>query len=327
MLDGMGLIALFVFALAAPFITSKYFARLGGGGNRDIVIIIDGSYSMGYTGAGKSGHERAKEHVMQFLDDMAPGDSVAIFQAKQQVVPVQGALVSDADVLRTAVQNLAPPRGGADWPAALQTATQLLENSQRAQREIIVPTDGQRFGWADDTSLLKWELLANKIGGEGASSPHLGGEPRRGAARQPGQLVAVAVENQPARGRGGARSHLPHGCNSTAARKPRCRNMPSSIDGRPAGEIKLRMKSTRSGADHLQAPLRTTVGLAPVTLRISATLCPATTARTSPSRSCPHCPCSSSMATTAPARRFAGPISCATPSPQRAIPIPRFLPG
>src|SRR5207244_1233392 len=40
------------------------------------------------------------------------------------------------------------------------------------QREISVLTDGQKFGWADDSSLLRWELLANRIT-EGAFKPRL----------------------------------------------------------------------------------------------------------------------------------------------------------
>src|SRR5438132_8380398 len=172
MLLRMGLIALFVLALAAPYITSKYFARVGGRGNRDIVIVFDGSYSMGFVGNGPSAHEQAKEWAEQFLGDIAPGDNVAILQAKQQVVPVLGRLTTDPDQVRSALQNLPPPRGGADWPAAVQAASPILEQSQRAQREIIVLTDGQRFGWADDSSLLRWELLANRIS-EAAFKPRL----------------------------------------------------------------------------------------------------------------------------------------------------------
>src|SRR5579864_1610566 len=56
MLLRMGLIAIFVLALAAPFITSRQLAKWGGRGNRDIVVIFDGSYSMGFTGNGPSAH-------------------------------------------------------------------------------------------------------------------------------------------------------------------------------------------------------------------------------------------------------------------------------
>src|SRR5438309_4900119 len=42
----MGLIALLVLAMAAPYADSPALARLGLKSNRDVVLIIDGSYSM-----------------------------------------------------------------------------------------------------------------------------------------------------------------------------------------------------------------------------------------------------------------------------------------
>src|SRR5262249_49470923 len=173
MLLRMGLIALFVLALAAPYLSNKRLAKWGGRGNRDIVIIFDGSYSMGYVDKGVSAHQSAKDWALAFLDEMAPGDSVAVLQAKQQVIPALGVLTTDPNQARTAIQNLTPPRGGVDWPAAVQLATQILNESQRAQREVIILTDGQRFGWADDSSLLRWELLSNRLGAEGAFKPRV----------------------------------------------------------------------------------------------------------------------------------------------------------
>jgi hypothetical protein len=240
MLLRMGLIALFVLALAAPYITSKYFAKVGGRGNRDIVIIFDGSYSMGFVNQGSSAHDRAKEWAMQFLGDVAPGDSVAILQAKQQVVPVLGRLNTDMDQVRSALQNLPPPRGGADWPAAVQAASQILDQSQRAQREVIVLTDGQKFGWADDSSLLRWELLANRVS-EGAFKPRIwvvNMDPDRPAdpanwAVQPLRTTrAVASVGREVT----FRSTLQLMGNEEAA-------MPAhvylEVDGKPAGELKL----------------------------------------------------------------------------------------
>src|SRR5207237_9366342 len=61
----MGLIAVLVFALAAPFVDNAVFAKLGGG-NRDGVLVLDGSYSMGSTGTGQSAHEAAKQWPASF---------------------------------------------------------------------------------------------------------------------------------------------------------------------------------------------------------------------------------------------------------------------
>lgn len=173
MLLRMMLIGIFVFALAAPYLKSQRIANWGGRGNRDIVILIDGSYSMGFRQNGSNAHDLAKEWTNNLLDQITPGDSVAILQAKQQVVPVIGHLSTDPSQVRAALNNMAPPRGGVDWPAAVHAAAQLLRESQRPQREIIILSDGQRFGWSDEASLLRWELLASKIGGTEEFKPNI----------------------------------------------------------------------------------------------------------------------------------------------------------
>jgi hypothetical protein len=155
----MGLIALLVLAMAAPYAESPVLARLGLKSNRDIVLVIDGSYSMGYTGAETTAHERAKNWASAFLSRLSAGDSVAVIQAKQQAVPVIAELNHDLEHAREAITRLASPRGGCDGPRAVQEAFNILAGSKRPQQEIIVLSDGQRFGWADEHSLRTWESL------------------------------------------------------------------------------------------------------------------------------------------------------------------------
>jgi hypothetical protein len=168
----MGLVAILALALAAPYTTSRVLADLGARDNRDVVLVFDGSYSMGYTGAGKAAHELAKEWALDFVNSLAAGDSVAILQAKQQVVPILPP-THDLARVREALGSLPAPRGGCDWPQAVQAAHKLLADSGRAQRQIVLLTDGQRFGWADDTSLLRWELLANQLREQPALKPSI----------------------------------------------------------------------------------------------------------------------------------------------------------
>lgn len=174
MLLRMGLIALLVLALAAPFGASPLFDRLGNRDNRDVVLVIDGSTSMGYTGGGKTPHDQAKEWAARLIDGLAPGDGVAVLHAKQQVIPVLGELTTDHDRARDALGRLSPPRGGCDWPQALQAAHQLLQTSHRPRRDIILLSDGQRFGWADEETLRRWRLLAGQLAeGKQAEPPRV----------------------------------------------------------------------------------------------------------------------------------------------------------
>jgi hypothetical protein len=159
----MALIALLVLALAGPFITTSSIARLAPRTNRDIVLIFDGSYSMGSTGPDGVPHEKAKDWARAFLADLTPGDSVAILQAKEQVVHVLAEPSHDPARVRQHIEALPPPAGGCDWRPALQTAAAILSRSQRAEREIVLLSDGQRFGWADRESLLRWSLVSSAI--------------------------------------------------------------------------------------------------------------------------------------------------------------------
>jgi hypothetical protein len=163
MLLRMGLIAVFVLALATPYLEGPALARITGGGDRDVVLIFDGSYSMGFSDKGPSAHDAAKEWATAFVNDLAPGDSVTVLQAKQQVVPVVGTPTHDLELVRDKIAHLPQPAGGCDWPGAVEAAHHILEKNGRARRDIIVLSDNQRFGWADDNSLIRWGLLANNL--------------------------------------------------------------------------------------------------------------------------------------------------------------------
>jgi hypothetical protein len=187
MLLRMGLIALLALALAGPFITSTGMARLGSRANRDVVLVFDGSYSMGSTGADGEPHEKAKEWARAFVADLTPGDSVAILQAKEQVVPILPEPSHDFARIQEAVSKLPPPGGGCDWRPAIRAAADILSRGQRAEREIILLNDGQRFGWADRDSQFRWSLLANELGLDQS-------EPPAGQIRPRIWVVNVAAE-------------------------------------------------------------------------------------------------------------------------------------
>jgi Aerotolerance regulator N-terminal/von Willebrand factor type A domain len=162
MLVRMGLIAVMVLALAAPADRSGWFRLFGDRGSRDVVVIFDGSYSMAYAGKSGTAHAAAQKWALDLLDDLGPGDGVAVLQAKQQVFAPVAEPTCDFDLVRSAIRTLSAPRGGCDWPAALQAATRCFAKSTKLQREIVLLTDGQRHGWADDATFLRWELLAGQ---------------------------------------------------------------------------------------------------------------------------------------------------------------------
>jgi len=172
MLTRMALIAVLVMAAAAPVIDlgcmsrlpgGQRLARLAGHADRDIVFIVDGSYSMDYRRQHLTADQSAREWLGKFLDDLFPGDRVAVLQAKQRSVSVVGMLTSSAEEVRTKVEAMPKPRGNVDWSKSMLEAFRVLQAGANPEKEIIILTDGQRHGWADPKSLENWELLVQTL--------------------------------------------------------------------------------------------------------------------------------------------------------------------
>jgi hypothetical protein len=167
MLVRMGLIGLMVVALAAPLDASRWLDFLADHGRRDVVLVVDGSASMAYRGPTATAHDAAKAWALALLDDLGSGDGVAVIGARHRPQVLVPEPTHDFDLVRTAIQTLPAPRGGCDGPAAVQAAVQALKASTAARREVIVLTDRQRHGWADDAAMPGWELVGGQAGDGG----------------------------------------------------------------------------------------------------------------------------------------------------------------
>lgn len=165
MLARMALIALMVVALAAPQDSSRWLDFLADRGARDVVLVVDGSASMGYRSPGGTAHDAAKVWVNDFLATLNGDDAVAVIHARQRPVSLVAEPTHDFDAVRTAVQTLLPPRGGCDGPAAVAAALQMRTMGGERRRDVFVLTDGQRHGWTDDAALAAWEPIGRKSDG------------------------------------------------------------------------------------------------------------------------------------------------------------------
>ena len=181
MLLRVGLIVMLVLAVASPLLKLNWIVKLPGGErlaraagqtNRDIVLIVDGSYSMDYKWQNKTAHDSAKEWAGAFLKDLSPGDRVAILQAKQQPITVLGNLTADLHEVGAKLGRMPRPRGGVEWEKSVQEAYRILEEGKNPHKEIVILTDGQRYGWADPKSLAYWQSLAEWTS-QGVSTPRI----------------------------------------------------------------------------------------------------------------------------------------------------------
>src|SRR5262245_53561102 len=140
-------IALIVTAFARPFLRGSNLAAAPGGA-RDIVVLLDRSYSMGY---GDS-WSRAQRAAAAALDGATPADriSVVLFADTAEIV-----LRSTPDRSRAVaeINAAAPGPGSTKYGPALKLAGSLLAESLLPRKEVILVSDFQRGGWQPDDTL------------------------------------------------------------------------------------------------------------------------------------------------------------------------------
>lgn len=171
MLLRMGVIAIVVLGLARPWVSGAWFSRYISTETRDVVIVLDSSYSMGYEGGEITPHAAAKKSIRELLDHLLPGDTVSLIDARERPRVVFDSPTRDLDLVRKTVDELAEPAGGGDLAEATQTAIRLLARTTNLRRDVIVLTDGQARPWsADDTA--RWEII-DDLAQQPAVTPHL----------------------------------------------------------------------------------------------------------------------------------------------------------
>jgi hypothetical protein len=167
----MGLIAIAVFAMSRPWVKSSLFAGLTGGPSRDVVYIVDGSYSMGWEGRAVTPHAAATQWVHKALEKLRPGDTVGLLDARDQVRPEIDPLTSDFDLARAELEKLPAPAGSSRLIGAVNRAVTMLGTGTNLRRDVVILTDGQALAWSmqDQASRLRLDALL----GEASNRPDI----------------------------------------------------------------------------------------------------------------------------------------------------------
>jgi len=135
------ILALLTAAFARPFF-NRAEAGVALDAARDIVILIDRSYSMGYEGR----WARAQAAARSVLDGMGRDDRAALVFFATGAQAASG-FTGDVAALRAIVDAAEPGAGATRYGPPLELARRLLEASDRARREVVLITDFQRVGW------------------------------------------------------------------------------------------------------------------------------------------------------------------------------------
>ena len=140
-------LALIVAAFARPFLRSASLSAAAGGA-RDVVIVLDRSYSMGHGDQ----WERAKRAAVDAVGGLAGSDRATLVTfATTAEVAVQG--TNDKGRLQSEINSAQLSAGATRFGPALKLAGSLLAASNLPRREVILISDFQRSGWSPGDGL------------------------------------------------------------------------------------------------------------------------------------------------------------------------------
>ncbi|MEW5981092.1 MAG: BatA domain-containing protein [Acidobacteriota bacterium] len=134
--------ALMALAFARPFLPGTALVASDAGAGRDVVILLDRSYSMGHAGT----WDRARDAARGAIRALGPTDraTIVLFDGEVEVGPP---FTSEKSALTTAVDRAQPGSGTTRYIPALRAASGLIAPSERPRREIVLISDFQKTGW------------------------------------------------------------------------------------------------------------------------------------------------------------------------------------
>ena len=152
----MTALALLIAAFARPFIMRPDAAAPTGAGAREVVVLLDTSYSIGYGDR----WERARKAAEDVVSGLSPSDraSIVLFASGTEIVVRSTA---EREKLTAALATAKPGSGATRYAPALKVAGSILSDSRLPRREAVLISDFQRSGWrgGEGTQLPQGAIL------------------------------------------------------------------------------------------------------------------------------------------------------------------------
>ncbi|MEZ6054380.1 MAG: BatA domain-containing protein [Planctomycetaceae bacterium] len=167
----IGLICLLALALARPWAKGGWFSKLSRSTPRDVAVVIDGSYSMGWEGDAVTPHAAAIQRTFELLEELATGDTVTLLDARDKVRPLIERPTTDFRLVREQLDALPSPSGTSSVVSALTKAAQLLTTGEHLDHDIILMTDAQRLSWSPEDE-RSWRRFDETIS-QSSIPPHV----------------------------------------------------------------------------------------------------------------------------------------------------------
>ena len=135
-------LTLIVLAFARPFFRRDSLAAATQKGAREVAILVDISYSMGYGDR----WTRARGAARDAIEKLAPGDRASLILFSDGASAAVRSSTNRSE-LSSALAAASPGAGATRFAPALKLAASLLAESALPQREILLISDFQRRGW------------------------------------------------------------------------------------------------------------------------------------------------------------------------------------
>jgi len=141
-------ILMLVAAFARPLLDSAALGSATIGTAREVVILLDRSYSMAYGDR----WDRATEAARSTVDALEPDDraTIVFFSDRAEAANLGSA---DRIALNAILNDARPSSQRTQYGPALQLARDILVTSELPRRELVLITDFQRVGWEGQRDL------------------------------------------------------------------------------------------------------------------------------------------------------------------------------
>jgi len=136
-------------AFAAPVFRTSSFSNLLSTSRRDISIVWDASYSMGYVSGQKNVWDESQNAVCAIIESLRSGDRVSLFLADDSGTALVEQPSSDRKMVLDIAKAQKPRNSASQILPALQAAYDSLAGSDRSEKEIFIISDGQNLPWSD----------------------------------------------------------------------------------------------------------------------------------------------------------------------------------
>ena len=158
--------ALVILAAARPVVSTDATRLFGGNVPRSIALVVDHSLSMGYKSGDDTRLDIARRQAQAVLDDLKPGDEVAVIAVSDRAQMVIAEPTVDHAAARQAVESIQSTEARTDFSTGLREARKAIGKKARGLKQIFLFTDNQECGWQFDKAAVfddAWRQMDAKL--------------------------------------------------------------------------------------------------------------------------------------------------------------------